>query len=115
MIKFYENKQSRIKENKVGEIEFLKTKEAGKQKRLQELGRIEMELIHKQSQSQAAYLEVKQKLDSLLNSVKQQNMRSKQSLKPSMHISQPPPSYWKWSSDYEIIFDKIIDEGESSF
>jgi len=46
-----------------------------------------MELIQKQSHSQAAYLEVKQKLDSLLSNVKQQNKNSKVSLKVSMHLS----------------------------
>ena len=45
-----------------------------------------MELIQKQSQSQAAYREVKNKLDSLLNNVKLQNTLSKKSLKTSVHL-----------------------------
>lgn len=93
VIRFYEGKQERIKENKAGEVEALKGKEADRQRKIQNLGKIEMELIQRQSQSQAAYLEVKHKLDSLLSSVKLQNKRSKQDLKPSMHISQLPPSY----------------------
>lgn len=45
-----------------------------------------MQLIQKQSQSQAAYLEVKSKLDSLLNNVKLQSNLSKKSLKTSVHL-----------------------------
>ena len=70
MIRHFQDKQSKIKEKKVGEVELLKKKEKQKQKELQKLGSLEMELIHKQSQSQTAYLEVKQKLDSLLTTVK---------------------------------------------
>lgn len=84
VIKFYQDKQSRIKENKIGEVETLKQKEKDRQKELTKLGSIEMELINRQSKSQAAYQEVKQKLDSLLTTVKQ-NARSKQSLKASFH------------------------------
>ena len=58
-----------------------------------------MELIQKQSQSQAAYLEVKNKLDSLLHSVKQQHNQSKQSLKASVHIS--PHHHKGWSSIFD--------------
>jgi hypothetical protein len=49
-----------------------------------------MELIQKQSQSQAAYLEAKQKLDSILSNAKMQHSRSKQALKPSTHLSSAP-------------------------
>lgn len=45
-----------------------------------------MRLVEKQSQSQAAYLQVKQRLDSLLSNVKLQNSLSKQSLKTSVHL-----------------------------
>lgn len=46
---------------------------------------MEMKLIQKQSESQAAYLQVKNKLDALLNNVKMQNL-SKKSLHPSLHM-----------------------------
>ena len=49
-------KQSQIKQNKIVELSSLKVKESKKQKELRKLGAIEMELIQKQSQSQAAYL-----------------------------------------------------------
>jgi hypothetical protein len=44
-----------------------------------------MKMIQKQSESQVAYLQVKSKLDALLNNVKMQNL-SKKSLQPSFHI-----------------------------
>lgn len=87
LLQFYETKQSRIKDEKVNEVEGLRAKEAMHQRRLQELGKVEMELIARQSQSRAACQEVKQKLDSMLHGVKEQNMRSKRSLKPSVHLS----------------------------
>ena len=86
-IKYHETRQIHIKENKIEQLDKIKKKENKKQKELKKLGDIEMELIQKQSQSQAAYMEVKNKLDSLLHTVKQQNKNSKHSLKPSVHIT----------------------------
>lgn len=43
-------------------------------------------MIRKQSESQAAYLEVKKKLDSMLNTVKVEKNRCLKTLKPSIHV-----------------------------
>ena len=86
LIHFHEERQSRIKEVKVAEVSLIKAHEAAKQKELRDLSNVEMQLIQKQSASQATYLQVKQKLDSLLNNVKLQNNLSKKSLKPSVHL-----------------------------
>lgn len=64
----------------------IKSKEAARSKELRDLSNVEMQLVQKQSQSQAAYLQVKQKLDSLLNNVKLQNTLSKTTLKTSVHL-----------------------------
>ena len=86
-VKFHETRQTHIKQNKIEQLSSLRRKQIKKQKELKKLGDVEMELIQKQSQSQAAYLQVKNKLDSLLNSVKQQNKNSKQIMKPSVHLT----------------------------
>lgn len=54
-----------------------------------------MKMIQKQSESQVAYLQVKSKLDALLNNVKMQNL-SKKSLQPSFHIGgrENQPAFW---------------------
>ena len=86
MIHFYEERQSRIKEVKVSEVSLVKAQESAKHKELRDLSNMEIQLIQKQSASQAAYLQVKKKLDSLLNNVKLQSALSKKSLKPSIHL-----------------------------
>lgn len=86
LVRFHEGKQSRIKEVKVGEVAAIKAQEAVKAKELRDLSNVEMRLVEKQSQSQAAYLQVKQRLDSLLTNVKMQNSLSKQNLKTSVHL-----------------------------
>lgn len=91
MLKYHETKQAQIQDSKKGEVSLIKQKESKKQKELRDLGNLEMELIQRQSQSQAAYLEVKQKLDSLLSNVKQQNKNSKAALKVSLHLSGGAP------------------------
>jgi hypothetical protein len=45
-----------------------------------------MEMLQKQANSQAAYLQVKGRLDSLLGSLKRQSSESKQQLKASIHL-----------------------------
>jgi hypothetical protein len=86
LVRFHEGKQSRIKETKVGDVAAIKAQEAARTKELRDLSNVEMRLVEKQSQSQAAYLQVKQRLDSLLSNVKMQNSLSKQSLQTSVHL-----------------------------
>ena len=88
-IQMEDMKQSRFKEDKKSQVHSLKLQERKKQRQLQDLTNMEMELVRQQAQSQSAYLKVKDQLDQLLNQAKTQHYQSKRNLKASVHCQQP--------------------------
>lgn len=68
LIQYHQEKQVRLKEQKKSEVQGLKLREQISRGSIEALGKIEMELIAKQSQSKAAYMQSKKLLDDVLNS-----------------------------------------------
>lgn len=86
LIKHSEEKIKGIGSANKEEVDRINAKKLRKEQELKKMSSLEMELLHKHSESQAAYLQVKSKLDSMLHTVKADSAMCKKSLKVSMHI-----------------------------
>lgn len=78
LIRYHEEKQLRLKQQKHHEVQGFQLRQQMTRTTLDTLGHLEMQLLAKQSQSKAAYLQARKLLDGVLTNSKHQEPRDQQ-------------------------------------